>query len=71
MNLHTIMRTTANIFKAILTRLLFAGHALVAIYMVAVITNDSKMWHLAWILVTLLIETIFAIIYRNGDEFKW
>ncbi|XP_031558590.1 uncharacterized protein LOC116295034 [Actinia tenebrosa] len=67
-----IMRTTAsNIFKAISTRLLFVGHALLAIYMVTVISNDSKMWHLAWILVTLLIETIIAIIYRKGDECKW
>ncbi|EDO40016.1 predicted protein, partial [Nematostella vectensis] len=61
----------STVFKAILTRLIFASHAMVAIFWVTLVTKQESLWHLSWILVGLFVETLVCLFYRHGDEYKW
>ncbi|XP_071488432.1 transmembrane protein 26-like [Diadema antillarum] len=60
--------------QAIVTRLLFAAHNLIAIGRVAVVrgrTDSSCSWLLGLTLIGLAGETVFTLVRNKGEEMKW
>ncbi|XP_019628050.1 PREDICTED: transmembrane protein 26-like [Branchiostoma belcheri] len=59
------------IFKALLTRLLFAAHGILCIWRASIAVGTSNFWFLMLAEVGLFIETLFTLIARKGKEWKW
>ncbi|XP_017052392.1 transmembrane protein 26 [Drosophila ficusphila] len=57
--------------KAILTRIIFSAHSLLAIWQVVAIKSDIKYWALCGPLVLLLLEGIFTIMIKKTQEWRW
>ncbi|XP_071944111.1 uncharacterized protein [Antedon mediterranea] len=58
-------------YKAMLTRVIFTLHSLFAIYIVTIVTADTRYWTLALAVAPLLIESTITINKRKGKELKW
>ena len=56
--------------KAALARFLFGLHTLVAIWRV-VSQEEDKYWQLAIGILVLLLEGLYALCYRKGQELEW
>ncbi|XP_035698124.1 transmembrane protein 26-like [Branchiostoma floridae] len=59
------------IFKALLTRLLFAAHGVLCIWRTSIVQGTSNFWFLMLAEAGLFIETLFTLIARKGKEWKW
>ena len=59
------------IIRAIVVRLIFAIHGMTAIWRVYMVTGNAKYWLMCFALVGLLGETIFTILKKSGQEWKW
>eukprot|EP00093_Oithona_nana_P006305 06305.XXX_58063_56884_1 [CDS] Oithona nana genome sequencing. len=57
--------------KAIITRLIFSAHGLVAIYRVVTIKNDPWFWYLSVTIIILIFEGIFTLAIKKTQEWKW
>ncbi|XP_028898478.2 transmembrane protein 26 [Zeugodacus cucurbitae] len=58
-------------FKAILTRIFFGAHSLLAIWQVTVNTKNYIYWSLCGPLVLLLLEGIFTLMIKKTQEWRW
>lgn len=58
-------------FKAILTRLIFSAHSLIAIWQVTAYKKDIIYWALCGPLVLLLMEGIFTLMIKKTQEWRW
>ena len=57
--------------RAILVRVLFASHGLLAIWLLTVVTSKNKFWLAALSVVAMFIEGTFTIYKKRGREWKW
>lgn len=57
--------------KAILTRIIFSAHSLLAIWHLVIIKEDHKYWTLCGPLLLLLLEGIFTIMIKKTQEWRW
>ncbi|XP_034115111.1 transmembrane protein 26 [Drosophila albomicans] len=57
--------------KAILTRLIFGAHSLLAIWQVTTFKKDIIYWTLCGPLLLLLLEGIFTIMIKKTQEWRW
>jgi hypothetical protein len=60
-----------DLVKAILARLLLIVHAFVAVWRVVEYKGDQMYWLLLLSLVGTLIDTIYILWRRKGEEWKW
>lgn len=71
------MGKVMDVFKAILTRLIFAGHGFVAIWRVTTIRwdpstePDPNFWYLSISLLVLAFEGIFTLTIKANQEWRW
>jgi len=65
------MASFIDTIKAILTRLIFSVHGIVAIYRVVTIKNDPWYWYLATTILLLVFEGIFTLTIKETQEWKW
>ncbi|KAI8480906.1 transmembrane protein 26, partial [Branchiostoma belcheri] len=66
-----VINTSFNIFKAILTRLLFSLHAIITIWRTEENTGQPLFWLFCLPLYFLLVEGVITIKKRKGLEWKW
>ena len=57
--------------KAIITRLIFSAHGIVAIYRVVSLKDDPWFWYLAVTILLLAFEGIFTLTIKKTQEWKW
>uniref|UniRef100_A0A6P4F1D1 Transmembrane protein 26 n=1 Tax=Drosophila rhopaloa TaxID=1041015 RepID=A0A6P4F1D1_DRORH len=57
--------------KAILTRIIFSAHSLLAIWQVVALKSDIIYWALCGPLLLLLLEGIFTIMIKKAQEWRW
>ncbi|KAL7728927.1 hypothetical protein ACLKA6_004261 [Drosophila palustris] len=57
--------------KAILTRIIFSAHSLLAIWQVTTFKKENIYWTLCGPLVLLLLEGIFTIMIKKTQEWRW
>lgn len=57
--------------RAIMVRCMFALHVLLAIWLLAVVTDDSNYWYVIVSLSGLVLETIVTLKVKKGQEWKW
>ncbi|XP_017857518.1 PREDICTED: transmembrane protein 26 [Drosophila arizonae] len=57
--------------KAILTRIIFSAHSLLAIWQVTTFKKDIIYWTLCGPLLLLLLEGIFTIMIKKTQEWRW
>ncbi|XP_036675523.2 transmembrane protein 26 [Drosophila suzukii] len=57
--------------KAILTRIIFSAHSLLAIWQVVALKSDIIYWALCGPLLLLLLEGIFTIMIKKTQEWRW
>lgn len=57
--------------KAILTRLVFGAHGLLAIWQVTVFKQNARFWYLCAPIVMLVFEGIFTLTIKRSQEWKW
>ncbi|KAK4318570.1 hypothetical protein Pmani_010443 [Petrolisthes manimaculis] len=65
------MHTFITLVKAIVTRVLFATHAFVAVWVLVHINGERDVWFLLAPLMFQGFEGIVSICARNGEEMKW
>ncbi|XP_060073174.1 transmembrane protein 26-like [Ylistrum balloti] len=59
------------IIRALLVRVLFAAHGVIAIWRLFMVIRKSWCWYLTGALGGLLIETIITMTKKRGKEWKW
>ncbi|XP_033763967.1 transmembrane protein 26-like [Pecten maximus] len=59
------------IIRALLVRVLFAAHGVIAIWRLFMVIRKSWCWYLTGALGGLLIETIITLTKKRGKEWKW
>ncbi|XP_065061090.1 transmembrane protein 26-like [Rhopilema esculentum] len=59
------------IFKSLCTRILFFSHGFWAVYLGALFFENSLVWIVALSMAALLIETIYTLWWRKGQEYKY
>ncbi len=57
--------------KAILTRLLFFVHCILAIWRTVYVYDDARFWIISGALVCLCVETGVTLKKKRGGEWKW
>ncbi|KAL4712089.1 hypothetical protein ACJJTC_008672 [Scirpophaga incertulas] len=57
--------------KAVITRLVFACHGIIAIWQVTVFKNSIEYWYLASPILLLIFEGIFTLTIKENQEWKW
>ncbi|XP_063836009.1 transmembrane protein 26 [Ostrinia nubilalis] len=57
--------------KAVITRLVFACHGIIAIWQVTVFKKDIEYWYLATPILLLIFEGIFTLTIKENQEWKW
>ena len=57
--------------KAIITRLIFSTHGVVAIYRVVTLKDDPWFWYLAVTILLLFFEGVFTLTIKKTQEWKW
>lgn len=65
------MSSSLTIVRAIIVRLLFTCHGLVAMWRLYYVTKEPRFWYFATALGLLLVETTVTLIKRGGKEWKW
>ncbi len=65
------MASFVDTVKAIITRLIFSAHGVIAIYRVVTIKDDLWYWYLAITLLLLCFEGIFTLTIKETQEWKW
>lgn len=65
------MASFIDTIKAIITRLIFSVHGLVAIYRVVTIKNDPWFWYLSTTILILIFEGVFTLAIKKTQEWKW
>lgn len=65
------MASFIDTIKAILTRLIFAAHGLVAIYKAVSLKDDPWYWYLAITILLLCFEGVFTLTIKETQEWKW
>lgn len=66
-----VMCAFIDTIKAIITRLIFATHGVVAIYRVVTIKNDLWFWYLSTTILILFFEGVFTLAIKKTQEWKW
>ena len=59
------------VLKALTTRVIFAAHALFSIWQVVIITSSNSYWIMGVTLFCMLLEGIYTVVKRKGEESKW
>ncbi|XP_053622696.1 transmembrane protein 26 isoform X2 [Plodia interpunctella] len=57
--------------KAVITRLVFACHGIIAIWQVTLFKNNIEYWYLASPILLLIFEGIFTLTIKENQEWKW
>ncbi|KAL0858360.1 hypothetical protein ABMA27_012244 [Loxostege sticticalis] len=57
--------------KAVITRLVFACHGIIAIWQVTLFKNDIEYWYLASPILLLIFEGVFTLTIKENQEWKW
>ncbi|XP_049884489.1 transmembrane protein 26 [Pectinophora gossypiella] len=57
--------------KAVITRLVFACHGIIAIWQVTVFKDSNEFWYLASPILLLLVEGVFTLTIKENQEWKW
>ncbi|XP_045509231.1 transmembrane protein 26 isoform X1 [Colias croceus] len=57
--------------KAVITRLVFACHGIVAIWQVTVFKDNMEYWYLASPILLLIFEGVFTLTIKENQEWKW
>ena len=57
--------------KAIITRLIFSAHGVIAIYRVVTIKNDPWFWYLSTTIIILIFEGVFTLAIKKTQEWKF
>ncbi|XP_061726972.1 transmembrane protein 26 [Cydia pomonella] len=57
--------------KAVITRLVFACHGIIAIWQVTVFKDDIIYWYLASPILLLIFEGVFTLTIKENQEWKW
>ncbi|KPJ10121.1 Transmembrane protein 26 [Papilio machaon] len=57
--------------KAVITRLVFACHGIIAIWQVTVFKNSIEYWYLASPILLLIFEGVFTLTIKDNQEWKW
>ena len=57
--------------KAVVTRVVFSLHGLLAIWKVVNDTNDPWFWYLASTILVLAFEGIFTLLIKETQDWKW
>src|SRR6218665_1778472 len=65
------LRTAVNFITAILARCFFILHMLFAIWAASCVTETNAVWVLMTVFGLFVIECIFCIVKRKGQEPKW
>lgn len=65
------MKTFVTILKAIITRVLFATHAFIAVWKLVDLKGQVAYWYMVAPLMLQGFEGIVSICGRNGEEMKW
>ena len=65
------MANIIDTIKAIITRLIFSAHGVVAIYRVVTLKDDLYYWYLAITILLLAFEGIFTLTIKKTQEWKW
>lgn len=66
-----IFSLSLKIIRAVLARLLFIVHGLIALNMVVTVYHDRIFWCYLVLVLALVVEGILNICQRNGDETRW
>ncbi|XP_042315114.1 transmembrane protein 26 isoform X1 [Sceloporus undulatus] len=59
------------LFNALVTRLLFVLHSLLAVWRVTVVKKEPKYWLLALLNLLLCLETALTLKFKQGRGYKW
>ena len=65
------MASFIDTIKAIITRLIFSSHGLLAIYRVVTIKEDPYYWYLTTTIMILIFEGVFTLTIKKSQEWKW
>ncbi|KAJ0184191.1 hypothetical protein K1T71_000614 [Dendrolimus kikuchii] len=57
--------------KAVITRLVFACHGIIAIWQVTFFKNNIEYWYLASPILLLIFEGVFTLTIKENQEWKW
>ncbi|XP_073966472.1 transmembrane protein 26 isoform X2 [Choristoneura fumiferana] len=57
--------------KAVITRLVFACHGIIAIWQVNFLKDDITYWYLASPILLLIFEGVFTLTIKENQEWKW
>ncbi|CAH0404085.1 unnamed protein product [Chilo suppressalis] len=57
--------------KAVITRLVFACHGIIAIWQVTVFKKNTEYWYLASPILLLIFEGLFTLTIKENQEWKW
>lgn len=58
-------------FRAILIRIVFVLHSIIAIWLVVQIKNDNWYWYLLTPIFFLILETVVTLTLRKNLEWSW
>jgi hypothetical protein len=59
------------VMRAIIVRVVFALHGLIAIWLLTAVTHNTTYWYMATALTGLLFETLVTLYMKRGQEWKW
>lgn len=59
------------LLKALVTRLLFVLHSLVAVWRVTWVKKEHRYWLLALLNLLLVLETVLTLKFKRGRGYKW
>ncbi|CAG4968877.1 unnamed protein product, partial [Parnassius apollo] len=57
--------------KAVITRLVFACHGIIAIWQVIRFKHNAEYWYLATPILLLIVEGVFTLTIKENQEWKW
>ncbi|XP_061381815.1 transmembrane protein 26 isoform X2 [Danaus plexippus] len=57
--------------KAVITRLVFACHGIIAIWQVTFFKDNMEYWYLASPILLLIVEGVFTLTIKENQEWKW
>lgn len=59
------------LLKALVTRLLFILHSLVAVWRVTWVKKEDRYWLLALLNLLLVLEMVLTLKFKRGRGYKW
>ncbi|GBP13582.1 hypothetical protein EVAR_6926_1 [Eumeta japonica] len=57
--------------KAVITRIVFASHGIIAIWQVTLLKDSIEYWYLASPILLLIVEGVFTLTIKENQEWKW